>query len=402
MSDAVHAGAGADISGHASGSAGGNARDPVSGEERRRATPGAANGGTIDYAAYRAERHFTALDGLRAISVLLVVLAHARGREEWLWIRGANGVTVFFVLSGYLITTLALREEAVRGRIDLGAFYLRRTFRILPMYYLTLAIYCVLVLVLHADPDRHDKFVRALPYYLAYFQEWPHLVLKSVPFELSWSLGIEEKFYLVWPVLGFILFRKHFRLRLGSALALAAACTLAACLASWGRFVLFYAHILIGCALAILLDDPRVYARLRALARPVPAVALVVLAIAAHFTTDAIHPWTHVLFAATVALALIGFVAGSSPVTRALTWRPLVWLGGISYGVYLFNQLGLHVAMRVVPARWGLAGDGLAMLLGLAITLVVCEGLHRRLELPLIRYGRTLAARRKSAQGKPA
>jgi peptidoglycan/LPS O-acetylase OafA/YrhL len=353
----------------------------------------------LAYAEYRDERHFTALDGLRAVSVLLVVLAHARGREDWLWIRGANGVTVFFVLSGYLITTLALREEAVRGRIDLGAFYLRRTFRILPMYYLTLAIYCVLVLVVHADPVRHDKFVHALPYYLTYLQEWPHLVLKNVPFELSWSLGIEEKFYLVWPVLGFILLRKHFGLRLVTAVTLAAACTAAACFTSWGKFVLFYAHILIGCGLAVLLDNPAAFARLRGLARPVPAMMITGLAIAAHFSTDAARPWTHVLFAAVVALVLIGLVAGSSPVTRALAWPPLVWLGGISYGVYLFNQLGLHAAMRVVPVRWGLAGDALAMALGLAITLAVCQVLHRYLEIPLMRYGRALAKQRKSVQG---
>lgn len=163
--------------------------------------------------------------------------------------------------------------------------------------------------------------------------------------------------------------------------------------------MLFYAHILIGCALAVLLDNPHAFARLRTLARPVPAVALTLLAIVVHFTTDATHPWTHVLFSATVALALIGLVAGSSPVTRALTWRPLVWLGGISYGVYLFNQLGLHVAMRIVPERWGLVSDGLAMMLGLAGTLVVCELLHRYLELPLMRYGRMLAGRRKSVQG---
>jgi peptidoglycan/LPS O-acetylase OafA/YrhL len=356
-------------------------------------------GEPLQYSEYRAVRHFTALDGLRAVSVLLVVLAHARGREDWLWIRGANGVTVFFVLSGYLITTLALREEAVRGTIDLGAFYLRRTFRILPMYYLTLAIYCVLILVLHADPARHDKFVRALPYYLTYLQEWPHLVLKDVPFELSWSLGIEEKFYLVWPVLGFLLLRKRFGLRVGTALTLAVACTVAACFTSWGKFVLFYAHILIGCALAVLLDNPAVFARLRGLARPVPAMVVALLAIGVHFTTDAARPWTHVAFAAMVALVLIGLVAGRSPVTRALVWPPLVWLGGISYGVYLFNQLGLHAAMRVVPERWGWPGDALAMALGLAITLAVCQVLHRYLEIPLMRYGRTLANRRKSVQG---
>jgi peptidoglycan/LPS O-acetylase OafA/YrhL len=353
----------------------------------------------MQYAEYRDVRHFTALDGLRAISVLLVVLAHARGREDWLWVRGANGVTVFFVLSGYLITTLALREEAVRGRIDLGAFYLRRTFRILPMYYLTLAIYCVLVLILHADPARHDKFVHALPYYLTYLQEWPHLVLKDVPFELSWSLGIEEKFYLVWPVLGFVLLRKHFRLRLSTALVLAAACTTAASFTSWGKFVLFYAHILIGCALAVLLDNPATFGRLRGLARPAPALAVALAAVVVHFTTDAARPWTHVLFAAMVALVLIGLVAGSSPVARVLAWPPLVWLGGISYGVYLFNQLGLHAAMRVIPVRWGLPGDALAMALGLAITLAVCQVLHQYLEIPLMRYGRTLAKQRKSVQG---
>jgi peptidoglycan/LPS O-acetylase OafA/YrhL len=80
-------------------------------------------------------------------------------------------------------------------------------------------------------------------------------------------------------------------------------------------------------------------------------------------------------------------------------WPPLVWLGGISYGVYLFNQLGLHAAMRVVPERWGWPGDALAMALGLAITLAVCQVLHRYLEIPLMRYGRTLANRRKSVQG---
>jgi peptidoglycan/LPS O-acetylase OafA/YrhL len=180
---------------------------------------------------------------------------------------------------------------------------------------------------------------------------------------------------------------------------LAAACTVAACFTSWGRFVLFYAHILIGCALAVLLDNRAAFERLRGLARPVPALVVALAAIVVHFTTDAAHPWTPVLFAAMVALVLVGLVAGDSPVARVLAWPPLVWLGGISYGVYLFNQLGLHAAMRVVPERWGLPGDALAMALGLAITLAVCQVLHRYLEIPLMRYGRTLAKQRKSVQG---
>jgi peptidoglycan/LPS O-acetylase OafA/YrhL len=363
--------------------------------------PPSAKGGRdpLTYAEYRAVRHFTSLDGLRAVSVLLVVVAHMRGREQWLWLHGANGVTVFFVLSGFLITTLALREEALRGRLDLGGFYLRRTFRILPMYYLAFAAYCVLMLVLHADPERYDKFIRALPYYLAYMQEVPHLVITSVPFELSWSLGIEEKFYLIWPLLAFILLRQHTRLRLWAALGLAAACTAAACVAPWGRFVIYYAHILLGCALALLLNERGAYERLRALARPAAALGLALVAVGMHFATSNGHPWTHVLFAATVAAALVGLVLGQSPLTRLLCWPPLVWIGGISYGVYLFNQLGLHFAMRLVPLRWGSAGDAVVLAIGLTVTLGVCELLHRIFETPLMRYGRRLAQQRERAKG---
>src|SRR5207237_2107769 len=86
------------------------------------------------YDEYREERYFAPLDGVRGIAALLVVFVHAHGQHTWHWFAGWNGVTIFFVLSGFLITTLGLREQARTGAFDRGAFYLRRFFRIVPLY----------------------------------------------------------------------------------------------------------------------------------------------------------------------------------------------------------------------------------------------------------------------------
>src|ERR687894_2959545 len=104
---------------------------------------------------YLARAYAPELDGLRAVAVLLVIAVHVSW-EAFSILSGYLGVTVFFVLSGYLITTLGLREEATRGRLHLGAFYVRRTFRIFPLYYLTLAGYAV-ALSLFASDKRAEQ-----------------------------------------------------------------------------------------------------------------------------------------------------------------------------------------------------------------------------------------------------
>ena len=87
----------------------------------------------MTHADYLTIRRFGVLDGLRAIAILLVFTAHQRG-DLWPVFHGATGVTLFFVLSGYLITTLLLREEDRSGKVDFRSFYVRRTFRIYPMF----------------------------------------------------------------------------------------------------------------------------------------------------------------------------------------------------------------------------------------------------------------------------
>src|ERR1700712_1056926 len=104
----------------------------------------------MTHGEYLSVRRFGVLDGLRAIAILLVFTAHQRG-DLFPVFHGATGVTLFFVLSGFLITTLLLREEDRFGKVNFASFYVRRTFRIYPMYVGIVVLYCVLILGLGMD-----------------------------------------------------------------------------------------------------------------------------------------------------------------------------------------------------------------------------------------------------------
>jgi hypothetical protein len=151
--------------------------------------------------------YFPPLDGLRALSVLLVIGGHARTVVPLKrYFSGGLGVGVFFVLSGFLITTLLLREEFAKGSISFGGFYIRRFFRIFPPYFLTVGVYLLIGLI----PSQHElrtKVFNGLPYFLSLRNEYIPKGLE-VAFTHSWSLSVEEKFYFFWPVLFFLVLRK--------------------------------------------------------------------------------------------------------------------------------------------------------------------------------------------------
>lgn len=157
------------------------------------------------HAEFRARRLFGSLDGLRALSVVAVIWHHTAPKysddSPYVLANGHQGVTLFFAISGFLIVTLLLRERERTGQVDLKAFYIRRSLRIFPLYYVVLALYVLLVLLIERGNPVGREFFSNLPFYLTYTSNWFVLLEGRVIFYFAWSLAAEEQFYLVWPTL---------------------------------------------------------------------------------------------------------------------------------------------------------------------------------------------------------
>ena len=288
-----------------------------------------------------------ALDGVRAVSIALVLAFHLGAP----WMPGGYlGVSVFFTLSGFLITSLLLGERASSGRIDVRAFYVRRLRRLLPASLLCLAGIAVLaaVGVIAARSDLRAGVLGAV-FQVANWERllgeksYADLFLSPSPVDHFWSLAIEEQFYWVWPLavagLTAVAARRVAHVLVGAFVVLAVGAVVtaqvlggdAAYFASWARF----AEILAGAALAAMVHGRRVPDGVARLA-PLCLLAIVVLAV----VTPAGRGWAYEgglpLFALVSAGLLLGVLA-PGPVARLLARDPIPWIGRISYGLYLFH-----------------------------------------------------------------
>ncbi|MFD6568266.1 acyltransferase family protein [Micromonospora profundi] len=201
----------------------------------------------VEYDEFQAMRRFPALDGLRAVAAVMVFAFHFGG-PSWAWLTGWIGVHLFFVLSGFLITTLLLREEHRFGRVSLRAFYLRRFFRIMPVYLLVL----LLTWALAQLNGTADAVERSLAYYLLLLNDF---LPANAPYLHSWTIGIEQKFYLIWPAVAFVLVTAAFRRRLAVTLGLLV--LLVALIppdVGWLGWPIHYVAILLGCLVAVVKD----------------------------------------------------------------------------------------------------------------------------------------------------
>jgi peptidoglycan/LPS O-acetylase OafA/YrhL len=291
------------------------------------------------------------LDGLRAISISFVILAHLvkwkhiplRTMETY----GATGVHVFFVLSGFLITSLLLREYECSSTINLRDFYTRRAFRIFPAAFVFLGVVSFLYW-----PRIGWYHLAAAVFYVANMD-----LSRPWIFGHLWSLSIEEQFYLLWP----FAVKKWYRYRivillcvfLGTPVFRTALYAFKVHSGLITSLPAFSNHLAIGCLLAIFA------ARLPKIRRSWAAVMLFVVIGTPWFAGSTPSRTLFMLFVLhpLLNIAIAGIVLHVIQVPyRALNWTPVAWLGKISYSLYLWQELwcsnaALHAGLiLVVPA----------------------------------------------------
>lgn len=315
-------------------------------------------------------------DGLRGIAVLLVILAHG---EIWglLGLGGTAvaraftaelGVTVFFVLSGFLITALLLEERKATGTVSLRDFYIRRALRIFPLYLLAISIMPALML-LGVLGMKNCTIFYAYTYTLNFAPK--ECVLAS--YSHFWSLAVEEHFYLVWPV-AFLLGRRF-------ALAFIWA-VLVSCIAVWmyGHDLLkpfqdtYYvnrwtipaaAPIAMGCIAAYYRKAPWLHHLYRRAGWLILVAAVFLI----------LSPWRSLYIngAAMLGVVLFVYLRQNSLLTQALEFRPLAWIGTVSYGLYVWQGvLGGNGPYRESPLFPPPLYEGLAWALVATIVSYYC------------------------------
>lgn len=292
-----------------------------------------------------------ALDGLRGVAILAVLAIHTHHIFGWSLLKGGNvGVDIFFVLSGFLITALLVEEWGETGSISLKSFYWRRALRLVPALLLLLVVlYYVSDLLLSPVEANETRgampvaFVYASDLALAFFN------IRLGALQHTWSLAIEEHFYLIWPLLLVA------GLKLGTGKKRLVMITLLLALASTlQRAVLhqlgappvrtYYGFdtradsLLIGCATGLCVSWGMV--QLRSF-KPLLAPSLMLIAVCL-FATDYASSFMHLggftLLAGATAVLIVNVIWSPSSSSRELLeYGPLVWIGRISYGLYLWH-----------------------------------------------------------------
>jgi peptidoglycan/LPS O-acetylase OafA/YrhL len=288
--------------------------------------------------------YIPALDGLRGVAVLLVLFFHGQlpGFKY-----GYIGVDIFFVLSGYLITTLLIAEYKHSGTISFAKFYHRRVCRLFPALLMSLSIFVAYAAVILPNFSTH--LVDAADA-LTYVYNWTRAfaLARSAQIGHTWSLGIEEQFYLAWPALCAFLLA-----RFSGRAPLAVACVLVATTAMWrlhlavdgaAEWRLYNGFdtrcdaLFVGCALAFTPAVGRAW--------PIGAAALLLFMLfGLQWNSRPMFMGGYTALAIAAAPVIAGASESSRFISKFLALKPLVAVGRISYGLYIFH-LPIYGAMQ--------------------------------------------------------
>ncbi len=338
--------------------------------------------------------YLAALDGTRGLLTLGVLLAHTRMA---LFEGAMVYMDIFFAMSGYLITSLLLKEYEKRGRISLKKFYARRLMRLYPA--LTAMVLCVIAAAWFFSPNFRAVRNEALT---SEFYLMDYAWLLGIPSEYTghtWSLAVEEQFYLLWPLLFIAL------LKIGGVSVRTAIITFALAAAFWGwKIALTYSGasishlydafdcradaLLTGCGLAVLLKavDVSSYPRLFKLcSRSLPLLALAMIVIG--LTMNHQMRWYYIvspLFGAIPgAISVVGLLDPQRTAMHAIYEHPVpVFLGRICYGCYIW-----HFPIFVLLSAWAPKGYTyiIVFLIGWPLTFAIATASHYLIERPFMR-----------------
>ncbi|HYY43243.1 MAG TPA: acyltransferase, partial [Pyrinomonadaceae bacterium] len=298
--------------------------------------------------------HRPELDGLRGISILLILYYHFKLSQQLPG--GFLGVDIFFVLSGFLITSLLVEEWTGTGRISLRQFYARRALRLLPALGVLLGAMCAIAALFLSRQRAVDVYIASL-LTLFYVTNWAaalQLVRSLGPLGITWSLAIEEQFYLLWPPLLAVMLRLGWTRR-SILLVLTGLVLLVVGYRAllWGRGVnfgrLYYSShtradsLLLGCIAGLLVAwdlvgrGARMACWLKTLAL-VAVLLLVVLVNVIDSTAPFLYCGGFALVALAVAVLLLALtLAPPKLLLVPLRFAPLTWVGRISYALYLWH-----------------------------------------------------------------
>ncbi|OGG46092.1 MAG: hypothetical protein A3F84_09920 [Candidatus Handelsmanbacteria bacterium RIFCSPLOWO2_12_FULL_64_10] len=335
---------------------------------------------------------FHNLDWLRGISILLVLFHHVPSLDgsilRTLQMNGRYGVALFFSISGFLICSLLLREEEKNGRINLIHFYIRRSLRLFPLYYTVLFLYVILVFVFDQfSPENQMLFKRRLISHLFYFSNLT-TVLATGPFFFSWSLAVEEQFYLGFSQLMRWFNRRHLILLLAGALFSKILVFNVGWISEddpdlvWKMVFSYREPILMGVLLAFALHTRQGFWVFKSfLSRPFILGLIGLTTVIMLLTMQFCHETA--LTSQALYLLMTAFIGGCAirPNIPALGNRLLNHIGKMSYGIYL-----LHVLV-IVAVKTLISVDPWVVFCLSAAGVVILESLvYRYFEYPILKY----------------
>jgi peptidoglycan/LPS O-acetylase OafA/YrhL len=337
-------------------------------------------------------KRISGLDALRALAVSLVFIDHFRVLDYFLGVRlelGWFGVMIFFVLSGFLITSMLLKEHSKTGRISLSNFYRRRAYRIFPTFY------CCWILTTVVQYLAHRFYWKTAAVSFFYLMDYgralaPENMQQYLHMWISWSLAVEEKFYLLWPLLLLFLLKRRSTLIRTMVVIILSQWTCRAvlyipCNVKWAyiysTFDMRLDALLVGCLLAILVENDRTRLHCCRLLRQqslsaLPPLVLAFMAIA--------PPSNKALFLASWSLQPLIIAV---MLLQAAYWGSKSWVlcssgavrmtAHLSYALYLYHPLASQIVYELHMRHLGYYA--------IALTVIMAAASYRLVELPFMR-----------------